>query len=99
MTCAVGKFVAVANGKTKASCDDCEAGKSSAGLTVCTACGAGTYALAAASVCTQCAAGKYGKAVGTANQDAADDCAHCAAGKFSSTAGLAHPVRRANLQQ
>ena len=45
VTCAVGKYVAVANGKTKGSCDDCAAGKSApAQSAACTACAAGKAA-------------------------------------------------------
>ena len=64
--CAAGKFGKAVTGQDAADdCANCDAGKfsSTAGSTVCSTCGPGTYALAAASMCTECAAGKYGKAV------------------------------------
>ena len=88
-----GKSVGTSNQDAENDCTDCSAGTftAAAGLTSCSHCGAGTYAVNGASACTSCGAGKYGKAVvsGTdiTGQDEAADCQSCAAGKYGSTVG------------
>ena len=82
--CAVGKFVKVVDGATKAACDKCPAGKTSEASQVdCAACAAGKFAkndvdTQALLGCRDCAAGKY---AAVTNGAKLETCLDCGAGK------------------